>query len=81
MLPKGTLIRVKDRPLKVDGKHNDGPLWAVRNPRFYEDPNGVAAYRCTALATGTNWTWFTDEFDVTGEEEQTDGDTDNHCLP
>lgn len=63
MLPKGTLIRVKDRPLKVDDKHNDGPLWVVRDTRLHDDGTG-AAYRCTALATGTNWMWFTDEFDV-----------------
>ena len=70
MLAKGTLIRVKDRALKIDRVEADGSLWVIvgeRLPQIID--GGPAAYRCKSLATGKRWTWFTDEFDTEENED------------
>lgn len=69
MLKKGTLIRVKDRPLKVDIMQEEGTLWVIVDERLPPDDVGPGAYRCKSLATGKRWTWFTDEFDTEENED------------
>ena len=69
MLTKGTLIRVKDRALKIDRVEKDGTLWVIVDERLPQVVDGVGAYRCKSLATGERWTWFTDEFDTEENED------------
>ena len=69
MLKKGTLIRVKDRPLKIDTMQEEGTLWVIMGERLPQVVDGVGAYRCKSLATGKLWTWFTDEFDTEENED------------
>jgi len=69
MLAKGTLIRVKDRALKIDYKQAGGTLWVIVDERLPQVVDGVGAYRCKSLATGERWTWFTDEFDTEENED------------
>ena len=71
MLAKGTLVRVKDRALKIDYKQAEGTLWIITEERIPQVVEGAGAYRCRSLATGERWTWFTDEFDI---EEQDNGE-------
>lgn len=69
MLTKGTLIRVKDRALKIDRVEKDGTLWVIVDERLPQVVDGVGAYRCKSLATGERWTWFADEFDTEENED------------
>lgn len=69
MLKKGTLIRVKDRALKIDRVEKDGTLWVIVDERLPQVVDGVGAYRCKSLATGERWTWFADEFDTEENED------------
>ena len=69
MLTKGTLIRVKDRALKIDTMQEEGTLWVIIDERLPEIVPGDGAYRCKSLATGKLWTWFTDEFDTEENED------------
>ena len=69
MLKQGTLIRVKDRPLKIDLKQSEGTLWVIVDERLPQVVDGVGAYRCKSLATGERWTWFDDEFDTEENED------------
>ena len=69
MLTKGTLIRVKDRALKIDIMQEEGTLWVIIDERLPEIVPETAAYRCKSLATGKRWTWFTDEFDTEENED------------
>ena len=71
MLTKGTLIRVKDRALKIDRVEKDGTLWIITDERIphVQDVGFVGAYRCKSLATGERWTWFADEFDTEENED------------
>ena len=69
MLKQGTLIRVKDRALKIDRVEKDGTLWVIVDERLPQVVDGVGAYRCKSLATGERWTWFADEFDTEENED------------
>lgn len=70
MLKKGTLIRVKDRALKIDIMQEEGTLWVIIDERLPQIiDGGHGAYRCKSLATGKRWTWFADEFDTEENED------------
>ena len=69
MLKQGTLIRVKDRALKIDHKQSEGTLWVIVDERLPQVVDGAGAYRCKSLATGERWTWFDDEFDTEENED------------
>lgn len=69
-MKQGTLIRVKDRALKIDHKQSEGTLWVITEERIPQVVDGkVGAYRCRSLATGERWTWFADEFDTEENED------------
>ena len=63
-MKQGTLIRVKDRALKIDHQQSEGTLWVIVGERLPQVVDGVGAYRCKSLATGERWTWYADEFDT-----------------
>lgn len=73
MLAAGTLVQINESAVlghvaNTDAVSRGGWLWIVKK-KNKATARDTVAYDCTSLATGFEYYWFTDEFNVAPQEQ------------